>query len=147
MVSQTSFIRQPQFLILVVLFDAGRVSSLQDVEVNVRVIYMLHNILVEEQRTPEEHVRMEKRLKEYFKSSRQIFSENSEYLFFIDRILHIAESYFDVDDDLKSTKENLAFKMQKKAREMELDNKLYELGYVSSKGEKERVFLLLKKLL
>jgi len=94
-----------------------------NVEVYVRVIYLIHNILVEENYTNDEHDEMAELLKEYFDKSYILFSENAEYLFFIGKILHIAEWYFGLEDD------KLALEMQKKAMDKEPDNILYEWAY------------------
>ena len=62
-------------------------------------------------------------LKTYFEKSYNLFSNNAEYLFFIGKILHIAEWYFGLEDD------KLAVEMQKKAMEKEPENILYEWAY------------------
>ena len=108
---------------------------------------MLHNILLEEDYQESEHNHIAELLKKYFDESYQKFSENSEYLFFVGKILYIAEWYFGVDDDLKVLEEKLAFKMQKKAFEKESKNPLYEWAYVFSKDEKLRAFDLSKQIL
>ncbi|MFM7022220.1 MAG: hypothetical protein ACKOXB_04525 [Flavobacteriales bacterium] len=105
-------------------------------EAYISVIYLLHNLLLEEQYTGTDREEISILLKQYFNDSRKRFSENSEYLFFIGKILYIAEWYFGVDDDLKPIKERQAFKMQKKACEIEPNNILFEWGYRFSLGEK-----------
>jgi len=94
-----------------------------DVEVYIRAIYILHNILVEENYPCDEHDEMANLLKKYFEKSYCLFSENAEYLFFIGKILHIAEWYFGLNDD------KLAMEMQKKAMDKERGNLLYEWAY------------------
>jgi hypothetical protein len=94
-----------------------------DVEVYIRTIYLIHNILVEEDYLNNEHDEMADLLKEYFERSYKLFSENAEYLFFTGKILHIAEWYFGLDDS------KLAMEMQKKAMEKEPGNLLYEWAY------------------
>ena len=94
-----------------------------DVEVYIRVIYLIHNILVEEDYPHTEHDEMAGLLKQYFDRSYNQFSENAEYLFFIGKILHIAEWYFGLDDN------KLAVEMQKKAMDKEPGNLLYEWAY------------------
>jgi len=94
-----------------------------NVELNIRAIYILHNILVEEEYPDGEQDRMIELLQEWFNHSREKFSENVEYLFFIGKILHIAEWYFGLEDD------KLAMKFQKKAMEKEPRNLLYEWAY------------------
>lgn len=95
----------------------------QDVEVYVRTIYLIHNILVEEDYPRNLHDEMADLLKQYFNESYSMFSENAEYLFFIGYILHIAEWYFGLDDT------ELAMEMQKKAMDKEPGNLLYEWAY------------------
>lgn len=107
-----------------------------NVEAYIRVIYLLHNILVEEEYAELEHDFLAGLLKSYFDISYVKFSNNAEYLFFIGKILYIAEWYFGVDDDFKPTEEKQAFQMQKTAHEMEKDNVLYEWAYRFTLGEK-----------
>lgn len=94
-----------------------------DVELHVRAIYILHNILVEEEYPDEEQDRMIYLLQQWFNKSKEKFSENSEYLFFIGKILHIAEWYFGLEDT------KLAVEFQKKAMEKEPGNLLYKWAY------------------
>jgi tetratricopeptide (TPR) repeat protein len=94
-----------------------------DVEVYIRTIYLIHNILVEEDYPNGKHDEMADLLKKYFDKSYSLFSENAEYLFFIGKILHIAEWYFGLDND------ELAMEMQKKAMDKEPGNLLYEWAY------------------
>lgn len=118
-----------------------------DVEVNIRAIYLIHNILVEEEYLNDEHDLMADMLKRYFDSSYQRFSENPEYLFFIGKILYISEWYFGLDDDIGPLEEKLSFKMQKKAFHIEPNNELYEWAYMFSKDEKKKAFTLSKQIL
>ncbi|MCD8042190.1 MAG: hypothetical protein LUH10_03925 [Tannerellaceae bacterium] len=118
-----------------------------DVELNIRVIYLLHNILLEEGYPHEEHDLIADLLKRYFDESYERFSENAEYLFFIGKILYIAEWYFGLKDDDKPIEESLAFQMQKKALEKEPDNILYKWGYALSGGNKNEIFILAKRIL
>ena len=101
-------------------------NNSEDVEGYIRIIYLLHNILLEEDYLEEEHDPMANLLRKYFEESYQKFSENPEYLFFVGKILYIAEWYFGIDDDFKPLEEKLAFKMQKKAFEKDSDNQLYQ---------------------
>ena len=100
-----------------------------NVEVSVRTIYAIHNILLEEDYPIEKSDKWTELLQKYFNESYHKFSENAEYLFFVGKILYIAEWYFGLDDDLKPITERLAFKMQKKAMDKEPDNILYEWAY------------------
>lgn len=94
-----------------------------NVEINIRAIYILHNILVEEEYPDEEQDRMIDLLQKWFNQSKEKFSEDAEYLFFIGKILHIAEWYFGLEDN------KLAVEFQKKAMEKEPGNLLYEWAY------------------
>jgi len=94
-----------------------------DVDVYIRVIYILHNILLEENYPKEEHDNIANLLFKCFEKSYILFSENAEYLFFIGKILHIAEWYFGLNDN------KLALEMQKKAMDKEKGNLLYEWAY------------------
>jgi hypothetical protein len=94
-----------------------------DVAVYIRAIYLMHNILLEEDYPHAEHDEMVDLLKLYFNKSYSLFLGNAEYLFFIGKILHIAEWYFGLDND------KLAVEMQKKAMDKEPDNLLYEWAY------------------
>jgi hypothetical protein len=106
-----------------------------DVEVYVYFIYLLHNILMEEDYLESEHNYISSLLKQYFDDSRKRFAENAEYLFFIGKILYIGEWYFDLDDDFKPVEEKEAFRMQKKASEIEPGNILFEWAYRFSLGD------------
>ncbi|MCB9082403.1 MAG: hypothetical protein H6555_11910 [Lewinellaceae bacterium] len=107
-----------------------------DVEVYVRVIYLLHNILVEEDYPESDHDHIAGLLKQYFNESYKRFSDNAEYLFFIGKILYIAEWYFGIDDDFNPVEEKQAFQMQKKAFEKEPGNVLFEWAYRFSLDDK-----------
>ena len=72
---------------------------------------------------------MEGLLKQYFKEANSKFYDNSEYLFFVGKILYIAEWYFGIDDDLKPIQGKMAFKMQERAFEKEPENVLFEWAY------------------
>lgn len=94
-----------------------------DLELNVRAVYLLHNILLEEEYPDKDESEMIKLLQKWFIQSKEKFSENAEYLFFIGKILHIAEWYFGLQDN------QLAIEFQKKAMEKEPGNLLYEWAY------------------
>jgi hypothetical protein len=104
-------------------------------EVYVRIIYLLHNILVEENYLESDHDCFAELLRYYFEASYQKLSDDAEYLFFVGKILYIAEWYFGIDDDLKPVEERLAFRMQKKAFEKEKGNVLFECAYRFSLGD------------
>lgn len=94
-----------------------------NVELSIRAIYLLHNILLEEEYPNEDQDGMIDMLKKWFSESKKNFSENAEYLFFIGKILHIAEWYFGLKNN------RLALRFQKKAMEKEPGNLLYEWAY------------------
>ncbi|PGH38929.1 MAG: hypothetical protein CRN43_12180 [Candidatus Nephrothrix sp. EaCA] len=94
-----------------------------DVELDIRALYILHNILLEEEYSDKEQNEMINLLPQLFNQSKRKFSENAEYLFFIGKILHIAEWYFGLEDS------KLALEFQKKATEKEPGNLLYEWAY------------------
>ena len=100
-----------------------------NVDVYIRAIYLIHNILVEEDYPNDEHNQMAELLKAYFEKSYKLFSNNAEYLFFIGKILHIAEWYFGLEDN------KLAIEMQKTAMDKEPENILYEWAYRLSCSE------------
>ncbi|MFN5592592.1 MAG: hypothetical protein ACK482_03930 [Aphanizomenon sp.] len=122
-------------------------NNSEDVEGYIRIIYLLHNILLEEDYLEEEHDPMANLLRKYFEESYQKFSENPEYLFFVGKILYIAEWYFGIDDDFKPLEEKLAFKMQKKAFEKDSDSQLYQWAYLFSLNEIDKAFLLSNEIL
>lgn len=107
-----------------------------NIEAYIRAIYLIHNILVEEDYPVSEQDSLANLLKLYFDTSYQKFSDNAEYLFFVGKILYIAEWYFGLDDDFKPTEEKQAFQMQKKAHELERNNILYEWAWRFSLGDK-----------
>lgn len=112
-----------------------------NVEANIRIIYLLHNIILEENCTASERSLYTELLKKYFEDSLKLFCENSEYLFFIGKILHIAEWYFDQDDT------SLAFKMEQKALEKEPDNILFQWANALSFGDIKNEQLLAKRII
>ncbi|MCL2414576.1 MAG: hypothetical protein FWC94_04910 [Bacteroidales bacterium] len=112
-----------------------------NVEVCIRAIYATHNILLEEDYPIEKSDRWTELLQKYFNESYHKFSENAEYLFFVGKILHIAEWYFGLNDDFKPMKKRLCFKMQKKASDKEPNNILYEWAYRYSLGDNTAEYL------
>jgi len=121
-------------------------ESPNDVEAYIRVIYLLHNILVEEELTnlqldTDTMVRL---LTKYFNDSKNIFINNPEYLFFIGQILYISDWYFGVDEDFIPIEETTAFRMQKKAFEIETGNMLFEWSCLYSSKNKDADYLAYK---
>jgi hypothetical protein len=113
-----------------------------NVEAYVRMIYLIHNLLVEED--PEScglsHDYLANLLLNYFQVSFAKFENNPEYLFFVGIILHIAEWYFGQDDT------QLALLFQKKAVQLEPTNALYDFSYSFSMSNKMRAEELVKRL-
>jgi hypothetical protein len=112
-------------------------TNITDMDLYIRVIYILHHILVEENYSVNDGKIIESLLKRYFIDSYLRFEKKSEYLFFVGKILYVAEWYFGLNDDDRPMKYRLAFKMQKAAYEKEPTNQLYKWGYLVSKNEKE----------
>ncbi len=107
----------------------------KNVELYIRAIYLLHNILVEEEYHNVDENRMVELLQKWFSESKEKFLENSEYLFFIGKILHISEWFFGMEDSC------LALEFQKKAMVKEPENKLYEWAYRLSCGDIIEMYL------
>jgi hypothetical protein len=106
-----------------------------DCWVYVQAIYLFHNILLEEDYPKEEEKALAELLKEYFIYSKDKFSEDPEYLFFMGKILHVAEWYFGLDDN------SLAFQFQEKAKNKEPNNLLYAWAYWLSCGDPREAIL------
>lgn len=98
----------------------------------VRIIYLLHNLLLEEdyKRSGLDHDHLANLLLTYFQESKQKFNDDPEYLFFIGTILHVAEWYFGQNS------EELALDMQKRAYEAAPENILYGFSYYFSVGDR-----------
>jgi len=107
----------------------------------VQLIYLFHNILLEENYPEEKQDDLALLLKNHFSFSKDQFSEDSEYLFFIGKILHIAEWYFGLEDNL------LAIKFQEKAMKKEPNNLLFEWAYRLSLPNDIRADYLAHKLI
>ena len=118
-----------------------------DVELSIRVIYLLHNALTEEDYLEVEHGELSALLQKAFNKSFKKFSNNAEYLFFIGKILYIDEWLFGIDDEKKPLKEKLAFQMQLKSHEMEPDNMLFEWALIFSEERFGKAVILAKELL
>lgn len=106
--------------------DLVSTDLIDDVEFNIRVIYMLHILILEEDKTGLDTQELEKFLLDIFHTSYAKFKENAEYCFFLGKILRIAEWYFGLDDDLKPKRERLAFKLQETAHLQQKNNILFE---------------------
>ncbi len=114
-----------------------------DPEPSVRTIYLLHNLLVEEDYKGYgfNHDHLADLLLKYFQDSYHKFENNAEYLFFVGIIMHIAEWYFGQEDT------SLAMRMQEKAAELDPQNTLYEFSFRFSKSDKARARELSQKIL
>lgn len=109
-----------------------------EAEIYVRLIYLTHHFLLEEDYPKYKEKFYEDLLRVIFNVSRIRFKDNAEYLFFIGYILNIAEWLFGIEDEEdKTTYERMAFRMSRKAYELEPDNCLYEWGWrLTQKDEK-----------
>lgn len=112
------------------------------VEPYVRVIYLIHNLLLEEDYESYglNHDHLAGLLINYFQVAFDKFQDNAEYLFFVGIILHVAEWYFEQDNV------ELALLFQKKAVQMEPQNALFEFSYSFSTSNKARAEALAKQL-
>lgn len=111
-------------------------------DVYIRAIYFLHNFLLEEKEWLKYVDVFTKELLNYFESWIVKFGEDRNFLFFIWKLLYIAERYFWLNDDGKKLSEKLAFKMQCKALKKEPDNKLFEWAICLSKNDIESTKIL-----
>ncbi len=110
------------------LLEQAITKNPQSVNAYVEIIYLLHTILWNDDYDTQilTHEYLANLLKHYFHLSYQLFSENAEYLFFIGRIMHVGEWYFEQNDT------GLALEMQKKSATKEPMNVLYNWSYISS---------------
>ena len=94
----------------------------QDAEGYVRAIYLLLNLVLEEDYAGcgLNHDDLADMLKNYFDSSYERFSDNGEYLFFVGYFMGLAEWYFGQEDL------DLSRQMLKRAVQIEPQNRLYE---------------------
>lgn len=110
----------------VVLMEQTIEQCPDDAEAWVRIIFLLHNILLEVHSREYEsqglkHEELAAKLLHYFNESSVRFKENPEFLFFVGMILPIAEWYF----GQKSGDKTLADEMRRKAETLEPTNRLY----------------------
>jgi len=89
----------------------------------VQTIYLIHHTLLEEDCPIGKDEKLTKLLIWCFNQSKTKFLENADYLFFIGKILHIAEWYFGLSGN------QLAFEFQEKAKNMKPGNPLFEWAY------------------
>jgi tetratricopeptide (TPR) repeat protein len=94
-------------------------------EAYVRIIYLIHNLLVDEdyEKYGFDHYYLSSLLLKYYKESFPKCKEDVEYIFFLGNVMHIAEWYFDEKDN------TFAIQLQKKAMDMEPDNLLFKFCY------------------
>lgn len=124
----------------VVFINKTTAKNRDNVEVHVRAIYLLLNLLLEEDYAAYnlEHNSLAKLLKQYFDETYERFSNNAEYLFFIGYFMGIAEWYFGQDTL------DLSHQMLKKATELKPENALYEWGYKFALGDELAGYLATK---
>lgn len=108
------------------------------------ICYLLMNLLVEEDYDCDKHDYYAKLLKKYYETSFEKFSHNPEYLFFIGRILCMAEWYVNVDiHDVEL--------MLHTAMNLDPNNIIYQFTYYSALHLKDpsnqSVLLYAKKIL
>jgi len=96
----------------------------EDMDVYLSVIYLLMNLIVEEDYDSKKHDYYAALLKEYFDISYDKFSENSEYLFYVGRIACMSEWYFDIEIDDASS-------MISKAATVDPSNLVYQWTHFS----------------
>ncbi len=96
------------------------------VEPYIQIIYLLHNLLLEEEYSIQDHDYFARLLKEYFDVSYRIFPNDLEYLLFIGLIMQVAEWYFGQTDTV------LALEMHKKAFVLDQNNILCQWAYLYS---------------
>lgn len=95
------------------------------VNLSVRYLYVLHEILVEEHCDSDEMRAFSNLLKLRFAQHSDLYSEYHEYQFFLGRRLYIAEWFWGMDEDMKPVTERKAFDMQLCALRQCPDNLLY----------------------
>lgn len=102
-----------------------------DVEVYIRAIYLLLNLLLEEDYATHnlEHDRLAMMLKQDFDYSYGKFNGNAEYLFFIGYFMGLAEWYFGQNTL------DFSHRMLKRAMEIQPENTLYEWAYKFVSGD------------
>jgi tetratricopeptide (TPR) repeat protein len=134
--------KNKEWLEAIRLLDDVIKESPDEVEPYVRVIYLVHNLLLEEDYESHglNHDYLARLLLNYFQVSFDKFENNPEYLFFVGIILHIAEWYFGQDDA------ELALLLQKKAVQLEPKNTLYDFSYSFSISKKAKAEELAKQL-
>lgn len=114
----------------------------QDPEAYVRAIYLLLNLLLEEDYASHgfDDETLAGMLKRYFDQSFQQFGNNAEYLFFTGYFMGLAEWYFGQETL------DLSHQMLEKATQLEPENPLYEWAYRFVLGD-ERSWSLCEKLI
>lgn len=105
------------------LADRLMKNNPNEVDIYIRIIFILLDLLVDGYCSQKEHDQVAIKLKEYFDKSYSQFSDNAEYLFFMGHFIPIAEWYF----GMKNVSE--AYDLRKKAMEKEPNNILYEWSY------------------
>lgn len=91
-----------------------------DVWAYIHAIYLFHYLLVEDDYSDDKQAYLEVLLRKSFYASKEKFTDDVEYLFFVGQILYIAEWHFGLDNN------DLAFEFQQKANSLQPDNLLYQ---------------------
>ena len=104
---------------------------------HIRCVYGLHNILLEEDVSINFIETYSPKLLTVYQEGQKRFPESPDYLFFVGSILHIAEWYFGLNDDIKPMKDRLAFRMTESALGLEPKNLVFQWGHYRSRWEIE----------
>ena len=117
-----------------------------DFEVYIRAIYLFHHVILEENCVDKEMENIGDLIRSYFVISSSAFSENAEWLFFIGKLIHVAEWYFGLNEANKPLDIQIGTLMQKKAFELN-NNILFEWAYRFSIGDVTNANNLAEKVL
>jgi len=100
-----------------------------DMQLHIRALYFLHNILVEEEYPIQSTEPMSCLLRKWFTEANPKFAVSAEYLFFVGKSLFIAEWFFGLNDTTQ------AIVFQEKAHILEPKRKLYKWAYYMAIGQ------------
>ena len=118
-----------------------------NIRYSINFIYLLHDIIMEQDYPDEQHDYFAQLLKSEFDRSYQLFNADAVYLFFVSQLLNYAEWYFGLEDEGKPLADMLAFKLRLAAWQKEPNNILYEWSGRFSEGEEQRRFDLANQIL
>ncbi|MBL7786769.1 MAG: hypothetical protein JNM36_12745 [Chitinophagales bacterium] len=118
-----------------------------DSRYTINLMYLLHDILLEQEYSDDENIYFAGLLEYLFCKSYPLFNNNAVYLFFIGKILHIAEWYLGIDEQNNVPTNTLAYRMQLAAWQKEPNNILYEWACRLTQGEEQETLNLAKQIL